>query len=280
MRLSGEQVGLVALAGDARPRPHRRGDEHQPRPCPRHRRRRRPAGCRPVARARRRDLPRLPRILVPAHARPSASSSSTPPPHGLAGAADLRSGFAGMLARALEAFRAEHAELLVIAPAGGAPGWRVAVGADQRVDLGGELDDAVAADLQELLGRDGRVRTVAAADAGPALAAHLRAERRRAGADRAADRRRAARRAARRQPARGPWRVRRRRPAPVRDARRKRRRHAGQRPPRAPRRRAQREPRSTSSTRPSTTRSPAWRTASCSTTASRTPSHAAGATRP
>ena len=94
--------------------------------------------------------------------------------HALAGAADLRSGFAGMLARALEAFRAEHAELLVIAPAGGAPGWAIAVGADQQVDLGGELRDEVADDLRALFGRNGGTRLVRACDAGPALGAHLR----------------------------------------------------------------------------------------------------------
>ena len=95
--------------------------------------------------------------------------------HALAGAVDLRSGFAGMLARALEAFRAEHAQLLVIAPAGGAPGWAIAVGADQQVDLGGELRDDVADDLRALFGRNGGTTLVRADDAGSALGAHLRA---------------------------------------------------------------------------------------------------------
>ena len=94
--------------------------------------------------------------------------------HALAGASDLRSGFAGMLARALEAFRAEHAELLVIAPAGAAGGWRVAVGADQQVDLGGALPEGVAADLAALFHRDTAPRIVDAAAVGPALGAHLR----------------------------------------------------------------------------------------------------------
>jgi diguanylate cyclase (GGDEF)-like protein len=94
----------------------------------------------------------------------------------VAGAPSRDSGLAGMLALAIETFRAERAELLVLLPSGEHAGTRVSVGAEQGIVVGAPVSDELAAAIQALVESDAGAHFVTPADVKPALAEHFERE--------------------------------------------------------------------------------------------------------
>jgi diguanylate cyclase (GGDEF)-like protein len=90
----------------------------------------------------------------------------------LARASDSTRGLAGLLAMAVETFRAESAEICLFPAAEGEVGTRVAVHGDHSVETGQGVDPEVVAQLRALLARDASL-ILGPDDAGGALREHL-----------------------------------------------------------------------------------------------------------
>ena len=92
----------------------------------------------------------------------------------LSRAPDTVAGLAGVLAMALEAFRAELAEIALFPATDDEAGRRIAVGTAERLEVMQPLDDRVATELAELIAGDPTARLITPDSVGGALAAHLR----------------------------------------------------------------------------------------------------------
>jgi len=91
----------------------------------------------------------------------------------LSTASDTVPGLAGLLAMALETFRAELAEVCLFPASGDGAGSRIVVGADHRLEVMQPLDAQVARELRELVERDASARLITPEQAGGELGTHL-----------------------------------------------------------------------------------------------------------
>ncbi len=91
----------------------------------------------------------------------------------LSHAPDTVAGLAGVLAMALEAFRAEVAEVSLFPVTDDVAGRRIAVGTADRLEVMQPLDDRVAIELAALIAADPAARLITPASVGGALAVHL-----------------------------------------------------------------------------------------------------------
>jgi diguanylate cyclase (GGDEF)-like protein len=92
----------------------------------------------------------------------------------LSSASDPVPGMAGLLAIALDTFRAEVAEVCLFPASGDGPGSRVVVGVADRPEGIQPLDAAVVRELHQLVESDPSARLVTPDSVGPALERHLR----------------------------------------------------------------------------------------------------------
>ncbi len=92
----------------------------------------------------------------------------------LSRAPDTVAGLAGLLAMALESFRAELAEISLFPATDDEAGRRIAVGTADRLEVMQPLDDRVASELAELIAGDPSARLITPESVGGALGAHLR----------------------------------------------------------------------------------------------------------
>jgi diguanylate cyclase (GGDEF)-like protein len=91
----------------------------------------------------------------------------------LSRAPDTVAGLAGVLAMALEAFRAEVAEVSLFPVTDDVAGRRIAVGTADRLEVMQPLDDRVATELAALIAADPAARLITPASVGGVLAGHL-----------------------------------------------------------------------------------------------------------
>jgi diguanylate cyclase (GGDEF)-like protein len=89
-------------------------------------------------------------------------------------ASDVVAGLAGLLARSLEHFRGEIAEVCLFPAAGEGEGSRICVGGARGLEVNQPLAEALVAELAELMDRDAPARLVTPDEVGGELAAHLR----------------------------------------------------------------------------------------------------------
>jgi diguanylate cyclase (GGDEF)-like protein len=92
----------------------------------------------------------------------------------LSRAPDTVAGLAGVLAMALEAFRAEVAEVSLFPATDDVAGRRIAVGTTDRLEVMQPLDDRVASELAALIAAEPAARLITPDSVGGALAGHLR----------------------------------------------------------------------------------------------------------
>ena len=92
----------------------------------------------------------------------------------LASASGAAAGVAGLLALALENFRGEVAEVCLFPADGEGEASRISVGGPRGLEVMEPLDERVARELSELMGRDAAARLVTLEEVGGALAGHLR----------------------------------------------------------------------------------------------------------
>ncbi|MEO8687493.1 MAG: GGDEF domain-containing protein [Solirubrobacteraceae bacterium] len=93
--------------------------------------------------------------------------------HTLSHAPDTVAGLAGVLAMALESFRAEVADVSLFPVTDDVAGRRIAVGTADRLEVMQPLDDRVASALAALVVADPAARLITPASVGGALAGHL-----------------------------------------------------------------------------------------------------------
>jgi diguanylate cyclase (GGDEF)-like protein len=91
----------------------------------------------------------------------------------LSRAPDTVAGLAGVLAMALEAFRAEVAEVSLFPATDDVAGRRIAVGTTDRLEVMQPLDDRVASELAALIAAEPAARLITPDSVGGALAGHL-----------------------------------------------------------------------------------------------------------
>jgi diguanylate cyclase (GGDEF)-like protein len=92
----------------------------------------------------------------------------------LSAASEVAAGVAGLLTLSLENFRGEVAEVCLFPADGEGEATRISVGGPHGLEVMEPLDDAVARELGELMGRNSAARLVTLDEVGVAFAGHLR----------------------------------------------------------------------------------------------------------